>query len=242
MDIENKGEKTVARIDKAKLTRTEIFCAASKLFLTQGYTNTSIRSISNELEMSTGNVTFYYPTKEHILAELIVRLCDFQGRLLDKEAGEGYSSMMGICLEIATMAVTSECDEKMRDIFLAAYTSPLTLEIIRRNDTERAKSVFAEYCKGWTDEDFAEAETLVSGIEYATFMKTGDSAPLEARIKGAIRYILKVYSVPSDIVEAKIKKILALDYKQIGKRVLSDFIKYVEQTNERLLEEIIHTS
>ncbi len=232
----------MARIDKAKLTRTEIFCAASKLFLTKGYTNTSIRSISNELDMSTGNVTFYYPTKEHILAELIARLCAFQGSLLDKEASEGYSSMMGICLEIATMAATSEYNDKMRDIFLAAYTSPLTLEIIRRNDTERAKRVFAEYCKDWTDEDFAEAETLVSGIEYATFMKTGDSAPLEVRIKGAIRYILKVYGVPSDIVETKIQKVLALDYHKSGKRVLSDFIRFVEQTNERMLEEIIRTS
>lgn len=230
----------MARIDKAKLTKTEIFMTASRLFLANGYTNTSIRSISNELEMSTGNITFYFPTKEHILAELIQQLCKFQGDLLDKEVNEGYSSMMGICLEIATMAVTSENDEKMLDIFCSAYTSPMTLEIIRRNDTERAKRVFAEYCKGWSDEDFAEAETLVSGIEYATFMKTGDSAPLDVRIKGAIRYILKVYNVPNDIIEQKIMKVTALDYNKIGKRVLKDFIKFVQQTNEQTIEEIIH--
>ena len=229
----------MARIDKAKLTKTEIISTASRLFLLNGYTNTSIRSISNELEMSTGNVTFYFPTKEHILAELINGLCKFQGALLEKESSEGYSSIMGICLEIASMAAAAEIDEKMRDIFCAAYTSPMTLEIIRRHDTDRAKEVFAEYCTDWSDEDFVEAETLVSGIEYATFMKTGDSAPLETRIKGAIRYVLKVYGVPGEIIETKIEKVTKLDYIGIGKRVLSDFIKYIEKTNEQQLEEII---
>lgn len=229
----------MARIDKARLTKTEIVMTASRLFLTQGYTNTSIRSISNELEMSTGNVTFYFPTKEHILAELINGLCKFQGELLEKESNEGYSSMMGICLELATMVVASEIDEKMLDIFCAAYTSPMTLEIIRRNDTDRAKTVFAEYCKDWSDEDYVEAETLVSGIEYATFMRTGDSAPIETRIKGAIRYVLKVYGVPDDIIETKINKVMALDYKSIGKNIVSDFVKYIEKTNEQQLEEII---
>lgn len=37
------------------------------------------------------------------------------------------------------------------------------LDIIRKNDAERSKEVF----KDWTDENFAEAEVLVSGIEYA---------------------------------------------------------------------------
>ena len=232
----------MARIDKAKLTKTEILMTASRLFLTNGYTNTSIRAISKELEMSTGNITFYFPTKENILAELIYQLCRFQGMLLNEEVNEGYSSMMGICLEIATMAVTAENDEKMLDIFLSAYTSPITLEIIRRNDAERAKEVFAEYCKGWSHEDFVEAETLVSGIEYATFMRTGDSAPVDVRIKGAIKYILKVYSVPDDIIERKIEKLFSLDFEKIGKRVLRDFKEFVERTNEQTIEEIIGIS
>ncbi len=229
----------MARIDKAKLTKTEIFMAASRLFLENGYTNTSIRSISNELEMSTGNITFYFPTKEHILAELINGLCNFQGELLERESNEGYSSIMGICLEVATMAVASEINENIFDILRAAYTSPMTLEIIRRNDTQRSKQVFAEYCKDWSHEDFVQAETLVSGIEYATFMKTEDSAPIETRIRGAIKYILKIYGVPNNIIETKVEKVMALDYRDIGKRVLSDFIKHVEMINEQQLEEII---
>ncbi len=231
----------MARIDKARLTKTEILTVASRMFLTNGYTNTSIRAIGNELDMSTGNVTFYFPTKEHILAELIESLCSFQGELIDSEESEGYSSIMGICLELATMVVASETDKNINDIFCSAYTSPMTLEIIRRNDTERAKKVFKEYCEGWNHEDFVQAETLVSGIEYATLMKTGDSAPLETRIKGALTNILKIYNVPKEIINRKIEKVFALDYRSIGKRVLSDFKRFVQQTNKQTIEEIVRT-
>ena len=41
-----------------------------------------------------------------------------------------------------------------------------------KNDAERSKEVFKDYCPDWTDENFAEAEVLVSGIEYATLMTT----------------------------------------------------------------------
>ena len=230
----------MARIDKARLTKTEILTVASRLFLSNGYTNTSIRAISNELEMSTGNVTFYFPTKEHILVELTQLLCTFQGKLLDEEESEGYSSIMGICLELASMAVASELDENMRDIFCSSYTSPMTLEIIRRNDADRAKQVFSEYCKDWTHEDFVQAETLVSGIEYATLMVTSDSASLETRIKGALTNILKIYNVPKDIIDRKIEKVFALDYRNLGKRVLTDFKRFVDKTNEQAIEKIVH--
>lgn len=35
---------------------------------------------------------------------------------------------------------------------------------------QRAKNVFGIYRPDWTDVDFEEAEVLVSGVEYATFM------------------------------------------------------------------------
>ena len=116
----------------------------------------------------------------------------------------------------------------------------MTLEIIRRNDTDRAKQVFSEYCKDWTHEDFVQAETLVSGIEYATLMVTSDSASLETRIKGALTNILKIYNVPKDVINRKIEKVFALDYRNLGKRVLTDFKRFVDKTNEQAIEKIVH--
>ena len=67
-----------------------------------------------------------------------------------------------------------EEDEIARDFYISAYTHPLTLAIIRSNDTERAKQVFRDHCSGWEHAQFAEAEVLVSGIEYTTMMTAGE--------------------------------------------------------------------
>ena len=84
----------------------------------------------------------------------------------------------------------------------------MALEIIRREDTIKSRRVFGEYCADWTDEQFAAAETLVSGIEYATMKTTKSSAPLDIRIAGALRAIMMIYNVPEETIIVKINKIV----------------------------------
>ncbi len=229
----------MARIDKRALTRLEIVRVASKLFLENGYTETPIKAICNELDMSPGNVTFYFPSKEHLLAELIDRLCEFQWKMMEVEANEGFSSIMAICLELTAMATMCEDDEIAKDLYISAYSSPLCLERIRKNDAERAKQVFSEYRKDWTDEQFAEAEILVSGIEYATLMTAGDEVPLETRIAGALNNILGIYGVPEELRQLKTEKVFAMDYRDTGRRVLRDFKNFVEEENEQAFRDLL---
>ena len=99
--------------------------------------------------------------------------------------------------------------------------------------------VFGQYCPDWTDDQFSEAEVLVSGIEYATLMTTETSAPLELRIRGALDLILTLYRVPEEIRKQKIEKVLAMDYRGLGLRVLSDFRSYVDRTTEQAILELM---
>lgn len=229
----------MARISKSQLTKLEIIQVATRMFLERGYTKATTAAICNELEMSKGNLTFHYPSKEHLLAVLVDMLCDFQWKLMEYEADEGISSVMAICLELMSMASACEENEVAKDFFISAYQSPMSLEIIRCNNRERAKKVFADFCEGWTDEQFAEAEILVSGIEYATLMTTEALVPLDVRISGALNYILMIYNVPEETRKMKIQNVLAMDYRSIGSRILKEFIEYVEKVNEQAFEEII---
>lgn len=229
----------MVRVNRAELTRNEIIRLAANRFLENGYTATSVNAMCKTLNMSTGNMTFYFPTKEHLLAELVDMLCKFQWKLMKREAADGYSSVMAICLELVTMAAACEDDAVARDFFLSAYSSPMAVEIIRRNDTERAKEVYNEYCTDWSHEQFVEAETLVSGIEYATLLTTCDSAPLEARIRGALNTILTIYNVPEDVRKQKIEKSMDIDYRKLGAKVLKEFRKYVDRTTEQALIDLL---
>ena len=210
---------------------------ANRMFLERGFSNTSVKAIADELGISTGHITFYYPTKEHLLAILVEKLCDFQWQMMNQTVDEGKTSLMAICLELVAMAAICEENEIAKDFYLSAYTNPMCLEIIRRSDTRRAKEVFGEYCTGWNEEDFAEAETLVSGIEYATLMTTPASASLEVRIAGALNQIMTLYNVPADVRKMKIDKVLAMDYASIGRRIFTEFTEYIDSENSQLPEE-----
>ena len=210
---------------------------ANRMFLERGFSNTSVKAIAQELGISTGHITFYYPTKEHLLAILVEKLCDFQWQMMNQTVDEGKTSLMAICLELVAMAAICEENEIAKDFYLSSYTNPMCLEIIRKSDTRRAKEVFGEYCTGWNDENFAEAETLVSGIEYATLMTTPASASLEVRIAGALNQIMSLYNVPEDVRRMKIGKVLAMDYDRIGRRIFNEFTEYIDSESNRPSEE-----
>ena len=212
-------------------TKNKILRVSTTMFLEVGYSKTSPQMIAKELKVSTGNLTYYYPTKEHLLAVLTDLLCKYQWKMIKDEAEDGISLLLAICLELMTMAAACEESEVAKDFFVSTYQNPKCLEIIHNNDTARAKEVFAEYCPDWTDEQFREAEILVAGIEHATLNAIDKTVPLETRISGALNAIMTIYNVPEEIRRIKIEKVLAMDYRSIGKRIFNEFKEYVEKEN-----------
>lgn len=212
-------------------TKNKILRVSTTMFLEVGYSKTSPQMIAKELKVSTGNLTYYYPTKEHLLAVLTDLLCKYQWKLIKEEADDGISSLLALCFELMTMAAACEESEVAKDFFVSTYQSPKCLEIIHNNDTARAKEVFAEYCPDWTDEQFREAEILVAGIEHATLNAIDKTVPLEIRISGALNTIMMIYNVPEEIRRIKIEKVLAMDYRSIGKRIFNEFKEYVGKAN-----------
>lgn len=224
----------------ANTTKLEIIQKATEHFLEKGYSATPPKLICDELDISTGNLTYYFPTKEHLLAVLVQMLCDFQGKLMQEMVEEeGATSLMALCLELATMTAANDSDPAIHDFFISAYSSRMCLKLIRKSDCARAKVIFSEFCPNWTDTQYAEAESLVSGIEFATLMTTSDSAPLEMRITGALNYILAIYNVPENIRKTKIQKVLAMDYRRLGQQVMEHFKQFVIQTNTETIEAIL---
>ena len=230
---------SLIRVDRAELTRNEIIRVAANRFLNDGYTKTTVASMAKALNMSTGNMTFHFPTKDHMLAELVNILCKYQWELMEDEAKEDHGSIMAICLELLTIASACEQYEVAKDFFLSTYRSEICMDLIRKSDKERAKEVYKEYCPDWTEEQFIEAETLVSGIEYATLLTTSDSTSLEVRVGGALRTILSIYNVPKEVRDDKIKKVLSMNYKELGLNTLEKFRKYVDQTTEQALLDLM---
>ncbi len=220
-------------------TKAIIIKSASELFFENGFSKTTATELCKKANISTGNLTFYFPTKEHILADLVKMMCDFQWKEMEKATDEGRSSLLAYCLELTTMVAVGEEVPQMYDFFVAAYAQQIPLDVIRANDVEKIKQVFTEYTVGWDDEKFIETEAHISGIEYATLSNTKHSASVEHRIEGALNTIMMLFGVPEETRKMKVAKVLSLDYRAIGTRVYKSFKQYVTETNENALEEVL---
>lgn len=229
------------RVKRESPTRLAIIQVAIDLFFERGFSKTTAATVCRKADIGTGNLTFYFPTKEHILDVLVTMMCDYQWKLIEEATDEGKSSLLCYCLELATMAAISEENEQMHDFYVSAYSHPMTLENIRANDVEKMKQVFGPFCSDWTDEQFIEAEAIVSGIEYATLMTTKHSASLPIRVEGALNAVMLLFGVPEELRRIKTQKVLAMDYRAIGRRVLADFKQYVSETNEKAIEDFLQT-
>lgn len=224
---------------KINTTKKEIIQVASHMFLEKGFTETSVKSICEQLKISAGNLTFHYPTKEHLLAVLVKMLCGFQWQMMERSVDEGGSSLMAICLELSAMAAICQDNQVAKDFYLSAYTHPMTLEIIRQNDTQRAKRVFGKYCPDWQEEHFVVAENLISGIEYATLMETSPAVTMDLKIASALELLHQIYDVPEGICRKNVRKVLQMDYRELGRRVLEEFVAYVHEFSEAELENLL---
>ena len=229
----------MARTKQPSLLRAKIVKAASDLFFENGFSKTTSSELCAKVGIGTGNLTFYFPTKEHILAVLVQMMIDYQWKEMENAADEGKSSLLAYCLELSTLVAIADEFPEMNDFFAAAYYHPTTLELIRANDVEKVKQVFSEHPQGWDDDKYTENEAIISGIEYATIMKTEHSVSVEHRIEGALNTIMMLFDIPEETRKIKVAKVLAMDYRAIGRKVYENFKRYVTETNERALDEVL---
>lgn len=219
-------------------TRQRIIQEAARMFVEDGYSKSSVNRLAKALELSLGNVTFYFPTKEHLLAVLVDEMFDFQRLMMEKETQEGASSLLAYCLELTAMAAVCEESEIARDFYASAYASAMTLSRIRANDAEKTRSIFIPFHPDWTEQQWLATENIVSGIEYATIMTREENTPLAMQIEKTLDTILYLFGVPEETRKAKIEKVLAMDYRALGHQVLIGFPTYVAEFNAEQMENV----
>ncbi len=84
----------MARNRKPTPTKSLIIKVSSELFFENGFSKTTSTEVCRRADISAGNLTFYFPTKEHILAVLVKMTIDFQWKEMEIITNEGASSLI----------------------------------------------------------------------------------------------------------------------------------------------------
>ena len=225
---------------KSNLTKLEIMQVAMRMFLEKGFTNTSAKAISNELNISTGNLTFYFPTKEHMLLELTKEITAFHTKCIDKVEKEN-DDLFSYCWEVVAQIMLCEENEQGKDIYLAIYSYPLTLQYVKEWTAEKNQRILGDRLKDWTYERFRRVENVTCCIERSALTEPcTDIYTIEDKIRLILTCLLKIYDINLEEREKVIKKILDTDYHKMGHDLLKQLTKYVEKQNQQAINEAIN--
>ena len=100
----SKENEKMARKRSPSPLKAAIIKAASELFFENGFTKTTPGELCRKIDIGTGNLTYYFPTKEHMLAVLVQMMIDYQWKEMENATDEGTSSLLAYCLELTTLA------------------------------------------------------------------------------------------------------------------------------------------
>lgn len=210
-------------------TKSKILTVCVRLFLEQGYKNTSITQITEEAGISRGSFQNFFPTKDAVLMELVKTMFGGQFGAARKIAGNDLQPVYVYAVETAIQLTLTELNESLREIYIEAYTVTDIAEYIFLQTTAELKCIFGENFPGYEDSDFYEIEIGTAGLMRNYMAKKCDiHFPLEHKVKRFLSSAMRVYKIPEETVENVLAFVAALDLKTISADVMHRLFSVLE--------------
>ena len=211
-------------------TRTLVLHSATKLFIENGYTNTRIKDIAEEANVSYNDVFRLFGEKENILSELVGLVLEFQFEKSIEITKEYTDDKLFIyAFETVLQLYVAEGVEHIREMYLVSYSLPNASKVVYKTITSKLEDVFKGSLPELETKDFYELEIASAGI-----MRGYISVPcdmyftMERKRKRFLETLLKIYDVPKEKVIDIIKFIEQFDFKKHADDLLKSLFNYLE--------------
>ena len=171
-------------------TKRKILTVCVRLFLEQGYKNTTVSQIVDEAGVARGSYLNLFPTKDRILLELTETMFGGQFGVARSIADSKLPPVYAYAVETAIQLTLTELNENLREIYIEAYSLPDTAEYIYLHTTAELKQIFGENFPDDTEIDFYEMEIGTAGLMRSYMAKAqplfdGDNAGVSGAGGGA---------------------------------------------------------
>lgn len=116
-----KIDKQLSRRERKKQeTRQSLMEAAYRLFKEDGYDATTVKDITDEVDVAKGTFFNYFPTKEAVLPAIAAHRLEQLGEALTPEHGAPESSIARIKLALRLVAEDPLCDQQLAQRLFSA--------------------------------------------------------------------------------------------------------------------------
>ena len=220
-------------------TRRKILTVCVRLFLEQGYKNTSVSQIVDEAGVARGSYLNLFPTKDKILLDLTETMFGGQFGMARSIADIKQPPVYAYAVETAIQLTLTEQNENLREIYIEAYSLPETSEYIYLHTTAELKQIFGANFPDYSDSDFYEMEIGTAGLMRSYMARKCDiHFPLERKLSRFLTAAMRVYRVPEDELEQTVRFVERLDIRSIAERVMHTLFQTLAMHYDFSLQEI----
>lgn len=210
-------------------TKKKILTACVKLFLEEGYKNTTVSRIIEEAGVARGSYLNLFPTKDKILLELTQTMFGGQFDVARSIANRNLPPVFAYAVETAIQLTLTELNENLREIYIEAYTIPDTAEYIYLHTTAELRQIFGTNFPDYSDSDFYEMEIGTAGLMRNYMARKCDiHFPLERKLSRFLTAAMRVYLVPEEDQEKVLAFIGSIDIQAISAKVMYKLFAMLE--------------
>ena len=220
-------------------TKRKILTVCVRLFLEQGYKNTSVSQIVDEAGVARGSYLNLFPTKDKILLDLTETMFGGQFGMARSITDTKLPPVYAYALETAIQLTLTELNENLREIYIEAYSLPETSEYIYLHTTAELKQIFSANFPDYSDSDFYEMEIGTAGLMRNYMARKCDiHFPLERKLSRFLTAAMRVYRVPEDELEQTVRFVERLDIRSIAERMMHSLFQTLAMHYDFSLQEI----
>ena len=210
-------------------TKRKILTACVRLFLEQGYKETSITQITENAGVTRGSFQNLFHTKDAVLLELVETMFSGQFGAAKGITGQQLPPVYAYAAETAIQLTLTELNERLREIYLEAYSLPDTAEYIHLRTTAELKQIFGGNFPGYSDSDFYEMEIGTAGLMRGYMARKCDiHFPLDRKLSRFLTAAMRVYRVPEEEQRQVLAFIRSLDIRAIAAEVMEKLFALLE--------------
>ena len=214
-------------------TEKRILQACVRLFLENGYHQTTMLQILKEAQVSSSSVQNLFHSKDGVLLELVKFMFENQFGIARNVAGAALPPVYVYAAETALQITLTELNENLREIYLEAYTQERLLNYIQQSTAKELHRIFGPYQPELTEQDFYQLEFGSAGLMRGYMANPcTENFPLEKKLNSFVTMALRGYKVPEEELQQVLAFISGLDMRSIAQNVMEELFRQLAMRYE----------
>lgn len=214
--------------------RGRVLSASARLYLEQGFSNTTVRDISAQSGVTVAVIMNVMKSKEDILAELVAFVLESQFSATKDFLAGCDDPVLFYAAETTLQLHMAESGAGIRNLYATAYSLPKTTAIIQNAITDKLVALFGAAHPDWTREDFYLRE-IASGGVMRDFMAhpCRDWLTMERKVAAFLETTFLIYRVPDEKIREAIRFVAQFDYPALARGTTQSMLDLLAQTMPR---------